>query len=99
MDPIYPYGRCWLAVPLEVYVELLSLPSSRSCQILSQIAYWLSSYPLGKSATVLLLADSSYTLPRDVVKSRVQLRTVPPKGTPVQYIASELKAVVKESGV
>jgi hypothetical protein len=26
MDPIYPYGRCWLAGPLEVYVELLSLP-------------------------------------------------------------------------
>ncbi|KAI0263828.1 mitochondrial carrier [Gloeopeniophorella convolvens] len=39
---------------------------------------------------------SSY--PLDVVKSRVQLRTTPPKGTPVQYIARELKAVVAESG-
>ncbi|KAI9465249.1 mitochondrial carrier domain-containing protein [Lactarius psammicola] len=40
---------------------------------------------------------SSY--PLDVVKSRVQLRTTPPKGTPVQYIANELRAVVVESGV
>ncbi|KAH9976144.1 mitochondrial carrier domain-containing protein [Lactifluus volemus] len=40
---------------------------------------------------------SSY--PLDVVKSRVQLRMTPPKGTPVQYIARELKAVVAESGV
>ncbi|TFL04850.1 mitochondrial carrier [Pterulicium gracile] len=37
--------------------------------------------------------------PFDVVKSRVQLRPVPPTGTPVQYIAHELKAIVAESGV
>ncbi|KAI0754856.1 mitochondrial carrier [Daedaleopsis nitida] len=36
--------------------------------------------------------------PLDVVKSRVQLRPTPPEGTPVQYIARELKAVVAESG-
>ncbi|KAH9891772.1 mitochondrial carrier [Cubamyces lactineus] len=36
--------------------------------------------------------------PLDVVKSRVQLRATPPQGTPVQYIARELKAVVVESG-
>ncbi len=35
----------------------------------------------------------------DVVKSRVQLRTTPPRGTPVQYILGELKAVVAEAGV
>ena len=35
----------------------------------------------------------------DVVKSRIQLRTTPPSGTPVQYIAGELKAVVAESGM
>ena len=35
----------------------------------------------------------------DVIKSRVQLRTTPPKGTPVQYIVKELRAVVAESGV
>ena len=40
---------------------------------------------------------SSY--PLDVVKSRVQLRSTPPTGTPVQYIATELKAVVAEGGV
>ncbi|TRM63810.1 mitochondrial carrier domain-containing protein [Schizophyllum amplum] len=40
---------------------------------------------------------SSY--PLDVVKSRVQLRTTPPTGTPVQYIAAELRAVVAEGGV
>ncbi|KAF9524972.1 mitochondrial carrier domain-containing protein [Crepidotus variabilis] len=39
---------------------------------------------------------SSY--PLDVVKSRVQLRATPPTGTPVQYIAHELKAIVQESG-
>ncbi|KAI0772779.1 mitochondrial carrier [Trametes elegans] len=37
--------------------------------------------------------------PLDVVKSRVQLRATPPEGTPVQYIARELKLVVAESGV
>ncbi|KAA1476541.1 mitochondrial carrier [Dentipellis sp. KUC8613] len=36
--------------------------------------------------------------PLDVVKSRVQLRAEPPKGTPVQYIAHELKAIVVEGG-
>ncbi|KAF8270172.1 mitochondrial carrier domain-containing protein [Lactarius quietus] len=40
---------------------------------------------------------SSY--PLDVIKSRVQLRTTPPKGTPVQYIANELRAIIAESGV
>ncbi len=38
-------------------------------------------------------------LPEDVVKSRVQLRATPPKGTPVQYIVNELRTVVAESGV
>ncbi|THH20487.1 hypothetical protein EW146_g881 [Bondarzewia mesenterica] len=47
------------------------------------IAYWLSSYPLGM----------------DVVKSRIQLRSTPPSGTPVQYIAHEIKVIVAESGV
>ncbi|KAH9851793.1 mitochondrial carrier [Lenzites betulinus] len=37
--------------------------------------------------------------PLDVVKSRIQLRATPPEGTPVQYIARELKLVVTESGV
>jgi len=37
--------------------------------------------------------------PLDVVKSRVQLRPTPPTGTPVQYIAHELKAIVAESGL
>ncbi|KAH9918817.1 mitochondrial carrier [Fomitopsis serialis] len=36
--------------------------------------------------------------PLDVVKSRVQLRATPPTGTPVQYIARELKTIVLESG-
>ncbi|KAH9834225.1 mitochondrial carrier [Rhodofomes roseus] len=36
--------------------------------------------------------------PLDVVKSRVQLRATPPTGTPVQYIAHELKTIVAESG-
>ncbi|KIM86826.1 hypothetical protein PILCRDRAFT_816075 [Piloderma croceum F 1598] len=37
--------------------------------------------------------------PLDVVKSRVQLRATPPTGTPVQYIAHELKTIVSESGL
>ncbi|KAI0826930.1 mitochondrial carrier [Trametes gibbosa] len=37
--------------------------------------------------------------PLDVVKSRIQLRATPPEGTPIQYIARELKLVVSESGV
>jgi len=36
--------------------------------------------------------------PLDVVKSRIQLRSTPPTGTPVQYIAHELNAIVAESG-
>ena len=34
----------------------------------------------------------------DVVKSRIQLRETPPEGTPVQYIAREIKTVIAESG-
>jgi len=37
--------------------------------------------------------------PLDVVKSRIQLRTTPPSGTPTQYIAHELKTIVHESGI
>ncbi|OBZ69896.1 Mitochondrial substrate carrier family protein G [Grifola frondosa] len=37
--------------------------------------------------------------PLDVVKSRVQLRTTPPTGTPVQYIGHEIRMIVSESGV
>ncbi|KAF9496346.1 mitochondrial carrier [Pleurotus eryngii] len=37
--------------------------------------------------------------PLDVVKSRVQLRSTPPTGTPVGYITQELKAIVSESGL
>ncbi|KAK7057998.1 mitochondrial carrier domain-containing protein [Favolaschia claudopus] len=37
--------------------------------------------------------------PLDVVKSRIQLRETPPTGTPVQYIARELGAVVAEGGL
>lgn len=36
--------------------------------------------------------------PLDVIKSRVQLRATPPTGTPVQYIAREVKTIVAESG-
>ncbi|KAF8058645.1 mitochondrial carrier [Lyophyllum atratum] len=37
--------------------------------------------------------------PLDVVKSRIQLRPIPPTGTPVQYIANELRAIIAESGL
>lgn len=37
--------------------------------------------------------------PLDVVKSRIQLRPTPPSGTPVRYIAHEIRAIVSESGV
>lgn len=37
--------------------------------------------------------------PLDVVKSRIQQRSTPPTGTPVQYIAHEIKAIIAESGV
>lgn len=37
--------------------------------------------------------------PLDVVKSRIQLRVTPPEGSPIQYIAHELRAIVAEGGV
>ncbi|KDQ56318.1 hypothetical protein JAAARDRAFT_208025 [Jaapia argillacea MUCL 33604] len=37
--------------------------------------------------------------PLDVIKSRIQLRPIPPTGTPVQYIAREFGAILSESGV
>ena len=43
--------------------------------------------------------ESLLTLSVDVVKSRIQLRPIPPSGTPVQYIARELKQIVHESGL
>ncbi|KAJ7628231.1 mitochondrial carrier domain-containing protein [Mycena polygramma] len=36
--------------------------------------------------------------PLDVIKSRIQLRETPPTGTPVQYIAREVKMIMAESG-
>lgn len=49
-----------------------------------------------------MITDSSIAaflmLCADVVKSRIQLRATPPTGTPVQYIARELKAIVAEGG-
>jgi len=33
-----------------------------------------------------------------VVKSRIQLRTEPPKGLPIRYIVRELREVVTEAG-
>jgi len=36
--------------------------------------------------------------PLDIIKSRVQLRSAPPVGTPVQYIAHEFKTIIMESG-
>ena len=34
----------------------------------------------------------------DVVKSRIQLRAEPPKGSPIQYIVRELREIVIEAG-
>ncbi|KAF9444528.1 mitochondrial carrier [Macrolepiota fuliginosa MF-IS2] len=36
--------------------------------------------------------------PLDVVKSRIQLRAEPPKGSPIQYIVRELRDIVAEAG-
>ncbi|ESK94138.1 mitochondrial ornithine transporter 1 [Moniliophthora roreri MCA 2997] len=36
--------------------------------------------------------------PLDVIKSRVQLRPTPPSGTPVQYVANEVRMILAESG-
>ncbi len=41
---------------------------------------------------------TTYFFSPDVVKSRIQLRATPPTGTPVQYIAHELKSIVQEAG-
>ncbi|KAJ7164249.1 mitochondrial carrier domain-containing protein [Mycena filopes] len=37
--------------------------------------------------------------PLDVIKSRIQLREAPPTGTPVQYIAREIRMIIAEAGV
>ena len=74
----------------------------RPASLLLQIAYWLSSYPLGNvasSSTTYGKFNISPPFSKDVIKSRVQLRTTPPKGTPVQYIVNEWRAVVAESGM
>jgi solute carrier family 25 carnitine/acylcarnitine transporter 20/29 len=63
-----------------------------------QISYWLACYPLGKSPpSQPSQAQFRPTCVADVVKSRIQLRKTPPVGTPVQYIAHELKEIVVES--
>ncbi|KAJ7626984.1 mitochondrial carrier domain-containing protein [Roridomyces roridus] len=36
--------------------------------------------------------------PLDVIKSRVQLRPTPPTGSPLQYMAHEVRAILAESG-
>lgn len=44
-------------------------------------------------------AEPSWRVATDVVKSRIQLRAAPPSGTPVQYIAHEIRTIVAEAGV
>lgn len=65
-----------------------------------QISYWLSCYPLGAASPFFATYEQvpNTLLFKDVVKSRIQLRATPPEGTPVQYIARELRAVVAEGG-
>ena len=41
----------------------------------------------------------STNVPKDVVKSRVQLRSTPPAGNPVKYIGGEIRAIIAESGL
>jgi solute carrier family 25 (mitochondrial carnitine/acylcarnitine transporter), member 20/29 len=65
------------------------------CLLVSVLSVRYSAYYL-LCWTSLIVA--SLTL-ADVVKSRIQLRATPPTGTPVQYIAHELKAIVAESGL
>ena len=100
MGQTYQCGRCWLVGLLEAYVKL-PFPIYH----LSRVQHYRRSRTGSlHTLSVSRLQFSSWTwpspsLPKDVIKSRIQLRTTPPKGTPVQYIASELKAVVVESGV
>ncbi|KAG8709772.1 hypothetical protein FRC11_005217 [Ceratobasidium sp. 423] len=74
-------------------VPVWGLLASGSC---GGICYWLSCYPLGgkprSRVTVVVLNKFA-----DVVKSRVQLANAPPKG--LDYIAQELRAIVREGGV
>ena len=62
------------------------------------IAYWLSCYPLGDKSP-LNASSSPCSWDTDFVKSRVQLRATPPTGTPVKYIAREVKTILAESGL
>jgi len=59
MAPTCQYGRCWLADPQGVYVSsFLSIYHlGYIFNMLPQIAYWLSSYPLGKSTTILPVTE------------------------------------------
>ncbi|KAF7326162.1 hypothetical protein MKEN_00467800 [Mycena kentingensis (nom. inval.)] len=57
----------------------------------------LASGSTGGASHLPLISRSAH-LQADVIKSRIQLREAPPIGTPVQYIAHEVKAIVVESG-
>ncbi|KAF8678827.1 Mitochondrial carrier protein [Rhizoctonia solani] len=73
-------------------VPVWGLLASGSC---GGICYWLSCYPLGREPQPLANYSGLITLV-DVVKSRVQLADTPPKG--LDYIAQELRAIVREGG-
>jgi hypothetical protein len=100
MAQTYQCGLCWLADPPGVYVWLLSITCPPGCAqyfyrlpIGSHPTLWVSQLQCSSPSNLLI------PLSEDVVKSRIQLRATPPKGTPVQYIANELKVIVAESGM
>jgi len=53
-------------------------------------------YAVLKLEPLYIMHYSPFSL--DVIKSRIQLRSTPPSGTPVQYIAREFKTIIQESG-
>lgn len=65
------------------------------CLLVSVLSFGYDGYPL-PCWTILITIPHTYA---DVVKSRIQLRSTPPTGTPVQYIAHEFKAILAESGL
>ena len=79
--------------------EYVTLPDPLQYSDLLQIAYWLSSYPIGELWGV-IKEDVTYSgFSADVIKSRVQLRQVPPTGKPWQYMNNEIRMIISESGM
>ena len=96
MDRSYRYGHYLRVAPRAVYVLNSSIGTDRWLMVNRLPTGLLAIRWVRRPCLLCMIHYSPFNL--DVIKSRIQLRSTPPVGTPIQYIAHEFKMIIMESG-